>query len=260
MELQKLQRVTVDALEDIKAHDIKVFDTLGQSSEFDRVIVATGNSNRQTRALAWNVVQKVKENGGRVVSVEGTDTGEWVLVDLGDVVVHIMQPTIRQYYGLEELWGAKPVRLRTLASQRTRATAAAASLARASVAPEVAARGMPAAKTGRAKSAAKAVPKSGKSATGKRTQTTTAKSAPRNSTRRAAKPALNPAAKKAAEGRSPNNVTKSLTKSVTKRVTKSVTNKATAKARSAARSAPAPAAKARAAQVRSAKSRPAKKT
>jgi ribosome-associated protein len=112
MNLAALQRVAVDALEDVKAQDIKVFDTLGQSSEFDRVIVASGTSNRQTRALAWSVVQKVKEAGGRVVSVEGADTGEWVLVDLGDIVVHIMVPPVRAYYALEEIWGTKPLRLR----------------------------------------------------------------------------------------------------------------------------------------------------
>jgi ribosome-associated protein len=112
MNLAALQRVAVDALEDVKAQDIKVFDTLGQSSEFDRVIVASGTSNRQTRALAWSVVRKVKEAGGRVVSVEGADTGEWVLVDLGDIVVHIMVPPVRAYYALEEIWGTKPVRLK----------------------------------------------------------------------------------------------------------------------------------------------------
>lgn len=118
MELQKLQRVVVDALEDVKAQDIKVFNTIGQSDMFDRVIVATGTSNRQTKALAWHVAEKVKAAGGRVASVEGDDPGEWVLVDLGDVVVHVMQPAIRQYYGLEDLWGMKPVRVRLGAPAR----------------------------------------------------------------------------------------------------------------------------------------------
>jgi ribosome-associated protein len=112
MILQKLQRVVIDALEDVKAQDIKVFDTTGLTSLFDRVVIASGTSNRQTRALAASVRDKVKERGGHVVSVEGEDTGEWVLVDLGDVVVHIMQPTIRAYYNLEELWGGKPVRVK----------------------------------------------------------------------------------------------------------------------------------------------------
>ncbi|MGD9942069.1 MAG: ribosome silencing factor [Burkholderiaceae bacterium] len=111
MDLRKLQRVIVDALDDIKAQDIKVFNTTGQTELFDRVVVATATSNRQTRALASHVRDKVKEAGGTVVSVEGGDTGEWVLVDVGDVVVHIMQPAIRSYYNLEELWGGKPVRV-----------------------------------------------------------------------------------------------------------------------------------------------------
>lgn len=109
MDIKKLQRVIVDALEDVKAQDIKVFDTTGQTQLFDRVIVASGTSNRQTRALASNVRDKVKEAGGHVISVEGEETGEWVLVDLGDAVVHVMQPSIRDYYRLEEIWGQKPV-------------------------------------------------------------------------------------------------------------------------------------------------------
>ncbi len=112
MDPRKLQRVVVDALDDVKAQDIRVFDTTAQTELFDRVIIATGTSNRQTRALASHVRDKVKETGAPVVSMEGADTGEWVLVDLGDIVVHVMQPAIRQYYNLEELWGAKPVRLR----------------------------------------------------------------------------------------------------------------------------------------------------
>ena len=111
MDLRRLQRVVVDALDDIKAQDIRVFNTTGQTELFDRVIIATGTSNRQTRSLAAHVRDKVKEAGGSVISVEGGDTGEWVLVDLGDAVVHIMQPAIRAYYNLEEIWGAKPVRM-----------------------------------------------------------------------------------------------------------------------------------------------------
>jgi len=118
MDLQKLQRVVVDALEDVKAHDIKVYNTIGLSDMFDRVILASGTSNRQSRALAWSVVGKVKEAGGQVISVEGTDPGEWVLVDLGDIVVHIMQPAIRDYYGLEEMWGSKPVKIKLASAQR----------------------------------------------------------------------------------------------------------------------------------------------
>ncbi|HET9024593.1 MAG TPA: ribosome silencing factor [Burkholderiaceae bacterium] len=112
MDLRKLQRVIVDALEDIKGQDIKVFNTEHLSDMFERVIVASGTSNRQTRALASSVVEKVKQAGGYVVSVEGEDSGEWVLVDCGEVVVHVLQPTFRAYYNLEEIWGGKPVRLR----------------------------------------------------------------------------------------------------------------------------------------------------
>ena len=112
MSLTKLQRIVVDALEDIKALDIRVFDTRELSDLFDRVIVASATSNRQTRALASHLREKVKENGFDVISTEGEDSGEWVLVDLGDVIVHLMQPAIRTYYNLEELWGRKTVRVR----------------------------------------------------------------------------------------------------------------------------------------------------
>ena len=112
MDLKKLQRLVIDALEDVKAQDIKVYNTTALTSLFDRVVIASGTSNRQTRALASSVRDKVKEHGGHVVSVEGEDTGEWVLVDLGDIVVHIMQPNVRTYYNLEEIWGGKPVRVK----------------------------------------------------------------------------------------------------------------------------------------------------
>lgn len=112
MDLRKLQRVVIDALEDVKGQDIRVFNTTGLTDLFDRVILVSGTSNRQTRALASNVREKVKEHGGHVISVEGEETGEWVLVDLGDIVVHVMQPAIRSYYNLEELWGGKPVRVK----------------------------------------------------------------------------------------------------------------------------------------------------
>lgn len=109
MDIRKLQRVVVDALEDVKAQNINVYNTVGLSDMFDRVVLASGTSNRQTRALAYHVAEKVKDAGGKVISIEGADAGEWVLVDLGDLVVHVMQPQIRAYYALEEIWGAKPV-------------------------------------------------------------------------------------------------------------------------------------------------------
>lgn len=111
MSITQLQNVVVDALEDVKAQDIRVFDTSELSDLFDRVVLATATSNRQTRALAARVSEKAREAGYPVVSVEGEDTGEWVLVDLGDLIVHVMQANIRAYYNLEELWGAKPVTL-----------------------------------------------------------------------------------------------------------------------------------------------------
>jgi ribosome-associated protein len=117
MELRKLQRVVIDALEDVKAVDIRVFDTTKLTDLFDRVVIVTGNSNRQTRALAFSVSTAVKEKGGEVISIEGLDTGEWVLVDCGDVVVHILQPAIRAYYQLEGMWGGKPVRVKLAASK-----------------------------------------------------------------------------------------------------------------------------------------------
>ncbi|MEX3789346.1 ribosome silencing factor [Paraburkholderia sp. BR13439] len=112
MDIRKLQRVIVDALEDVKAQDIKVFNTSHLTSLFDRVIVASGTSNRQTKALASSVREGVKEAGGEIVSTEGEDIGEWVLVDCGDAIVHILQPALRQYYNLEEIWGDKPVRIK----------------------------------------------------------------------------------------------------------------------------------------------------
>jgi ribosome-associated protein len=112
MDIRKLQRVIVDALEDVKAQDIKVFNTTHLTALFDRVIVASGTSNRQTKALASSVRESVKENGGDVISTEGDDVGEWVLVDCGDAIVHILQPALRQYYNLEEIWGDKPVRIK----------------------------------------------------------------------------------------------------------------------------------------------------
>ncbi len=111
MDIKKLQTLVVDALEDVKGQEIVLFDTTHLTSLFDRIAVVSGTSNRQTKALAASVRDKVKEAGGDVVGMEGEDTGEWVLVDLGDMIVHIMQPAIRQYYRLEEIWGDKPVKL-----------------------------------------------------------------------------------------------------------------------------------------------------
>ena len=109
---QKLQRAIVDGLEDVKAHDITVFNTEHLSPLFERVIVASGTSNRQTKALASSVVDAVREAGFPKPRVEGEENGEWIIVDCGAAVAHIMQPAIRTYYHLEEIWGDKPLRLR----------------------------------------------------------------------------------------------------------------------------------------------------
>jgi ribosome-associated protein len=126
MDIKKLQTVVVDALEDVKGQEIMLFDTTGLTSLFDRIAVVSGTSNRQTKALAASVRDKVKSAGGDVIGMEGEDTGEWVLVDLGDMIVHIMQPAIRQYYRLEEIWGEKPVKLGAAKRKSTTEAAEAA--------------------------------------------------------------------------------------------------------------------------------------
>jgi ribosome-associated protein len=183
MDIRKLQRIVVDALDDIKAQDIKVYNTTELTSLFDRVIIASGSSNRQTRALAAHVRDKVKSEGGQVISVEGEDGGEWVLVDLGDAVVHIMQPAIRAYYRLEELWGAKPVSVKVGSPAGKRARAAESSAddgadsvaekagmqapARRAASSKSPAAKKPAAKKPAAKKPASSTPASGKPASGK---------------------------------------------------------------------------------------------
>jgi len=110
MDIKKLQALVIDALEDIKAQEIRLYDTTHLTSMFDRIAIASGTSNRQTKALAASVRDKVKAAGGHIVGIEGEGTGEWVLVDLGDMIVHIMQPAIRAYSRLEEIWGDKEVK------------------------------------------------------------------------------------------------------------------------------------------------------
>src|SRR5678816_1236133 len=112
MDIRKLQRVIVDGLEDVKAQNIVVFNTEHLSPLFERVIVASGTSNRQTRSLAASVRDAVKSAGEPTPRTEGEDNGEWIIVDCGAAVVHVMQPAIREYYHLEELWGDKPVRMK----------------------------------------------------------------------------------------------------------------------------------------------------
>ncbi len=118
MDLRKKQRVVLEALEDIKGRDIVVFNTARMPSMFERVVIASGDSTRQVKALADRVQEKVRENGARIYGVEGEASGEWVLVDLGDVVVHIMHPTVRDFYNLEEVWGGKTVRFQRKKPER----------------------------------------------------------------------------------------------------------------------------------------------
>jgi ribosome-associated protein len=120
--LKQLQQAAVEALEDIKARDIQVYDVTGTSALFDRVIIATAESGRQLGALASNLRDGVKAAGGSIRHVEGEKTGEWVLVDLGDIVVHIMLPAIRQQYNLEELWGQKRVKIQTFVEKPAQAS------------------------------------------------------------------------------------------------------------------------------------------
>jgi ribosome-associated protein len=106
MNIEDKTKLIVAALEDVKARDITVLDTSKLTSLFERMVIASGDSNRQTRALADNVREKVKQAGEHVGGTEGEDSGDWVLLDLGEVIVHVMLPAVRAHYNLEELWGA----------------------------------------------------------------------------------------------------------------------------------------------------------
>lgn len=117
MDIRKLQRAIVDGLEDVKAQNIVVFNTEHLSPLFERVIIASGTSNRQTKALASSVRETVKGRGMQVMRTEGEDNGEWIIVDCGAAVVHVMQPAIRDYYHLEEIWGGKPVKLKVASGE-----------------------------------------------------------------------------------------------------------------------------------------------
>lgn len=131
MDIRKKERAVVEALEDVKGRDIVVYNVARQTAYFERVVIASGDSSRQVNALATRVQEAMKELGARVAGVEGGRNGEWVLVDLGDIVVHVMHPAVRSYYNLEELWGGKEVKLKpeakkakTAAKRRPRAKAA----------------------------------------------------------------------------------------------------------------------------------------
>ena len=235
-DIQKLQRAIVDALEDVKAQEIQVFDTEHLSSLFERVIIASGTSNRQTKALAASVRDKVRHAGFGKPRIEGEDNGEWIIVDCGPAVVHVMQPTIRTYYNLEEIWGGTPVRLKfgapkpaataetkghiknsvakkapvkaaaksatakTPAAKKSAAKSAAPSAAKAKPALKAPAKSVkPAAKPAAkatAKTAAKSAPKAS-SPTSKPTVKTVGKPAAKPAAKAAVKSAAKPAAKKA---------------------------------------------------------------
>lgn len=120
MEVRKLQKIAVAALEDIKARDIEVINTTRLSSLFDCIIIASADSARQTKSLARSVQDKVLAAGGIVLGMEGQETGDWIVVDLGDIVVHVMQPAVRSYYNLEELWSAKPAMRKQAAAAASR--------------------------------------------------------------------------------------------------------------------------------------------
>jgi ribosome-associated protein len=189
--VRKLQGVIVDALENVKAQDIRVFDTEHLSALFERVIVASGTSNRQTRALASSVRDAVKAAGEPHPRTEGEENGEWIIVDCGPAVVHVMQPAIRTYYHLEELWGEKPVKSKAAAKKAVLiATGGAKALA------GTASRKASAADAPAGKAAVKAVAKTAAKAARK----TPAKSAPRPAAKSAPRKSASarPAAKRAA--------------------------------------------------------------
>jgi ribosome-associated protein len=192
-DVQKLQRSVVDALEDVKAQDLVVFDTEHLSSLFERVIVASGTSNRQTKALAASVRDKVRAAGFPKPRIEGEDNGEWIIVDCGAVVAHIMQPNIRQYYNLEEIWGEKPVRLK-FGAPKPAAPAPKEPVAKKSAAKKPAAKKASAFKTASAKTApAKTAPAAAKKPAAKKSPTS------KPAIKVVGKPRAKPAAKTAAK-------------------------------------------------------------
>lgn len=238
-DIQKLQRAIVDALEDVKAQEIQVFDTEHLSSLFERVIIASGTSNRQTKALAASVRDKVRNAGFGKPRIEGEDNGEWIIVDCGQAVVHVMQPTIRTYYNLEEIWGGTPVRLK-FGAPKPAATAEVKGHIQNSVAKKATGKAVakstaaktPAAKKSAAKPAAKSAAKA-----------KPALKAPAKSAKPAAKAPAKTAAKTAASKTAAKSPTKS--SSPTSKPTVKTVGKPTAKpaAKAAAKSAAKPAAK-----------------
>lgn len=244
-DIQKLQRAIVDGLEDVKAQDIVVFNTEKLSPLFERVIVASGTSNRQTKALAASVRDAVREAGFDKPRIEGEDNGEWIIVDCGAAVVHVMQPVIRQYYRLEEIWGATPVRLKHGA-------------------PKPAVAEKPAAKTSKRKAAApvKAVAAKTVARTAAKSAAKTAAAAPvvKASPKAAAKPASKTAVKTTAAKTATARKTASSTTAQPKAtLQKLVVNKPRATTKPAAKAAPKAAAKPAAKSAPKAAAKPAAK-
>ncbi|WP_291914097.1 ribosome silencing factor [Limnohabitans sp.] len=238
-DIQKLQRAIVDALEDVKAQEIQVFDTEHLSSLFERVIIASGTSNRQTKALAASVRDKVRNAGFGKPRIEGEDNGEWIIVDCGQAVVHVMQPTIRTYYNLEEIWGGTPVRLK-FGAPKPAATAEVKGHIQNSVAKK--ATGKAVAKSTAAKTPA-AMKSAAKPAAKSAAKAKPALKAPAKSAKPAAKAPAKTAAKTAASKTAAKSPTKS--SSPTSKPTVKTVGKPTAKpaAKAAAKSSAKPAAK-----------------
>jgi len=233
MDIRKLQRAIVDGLEDVKAQHIVVFNTEHLSPLFERVIVASGTSNRQTKALAASVRDAVKSTGMPVLRTEGEDNGEWIIVDCGAAVAHIMQPAIRDYYRLEEIWGGKPVKLK-LGDEKT-------SLPKASEGPddedEAPAKKKPAAKKAKAHSAPTEKSAAGRAALG--TSAPKRRSAGDGAAAVAKKPAP---ARKVTSGRATAGSAAPAKKAVAKKAASKAPSKAPAKkvvAKAPARKAPA---------------------
>jgi len=222
-DIQKLQRAIVDALEDVKAQEIQVFDTEHLSSLFERVIIASGTSNRQTKALAASVRDKVRLAGFGKPRIEGEDNGEWIIVDCGQAVVHVMQPTIRTYYNLEEIWGGTPVRLK-FGAPKPAATAETKGHIKNSVAKKAPAKASAKSATAKTPAAKKSAAKPAAPSAAKAKP---ALKAPAKSAKPAAKPAAKTAAKSAPKASSP--TSKPTLKTVGKPTAKPAAKKAPAR-------------------------------
>ena len=262
-DVTKLQRAIVDGLEDVKAQDIQVFNTEHLSPLFERVIVASGTSNRQTKALAASVRDAVKEAGFSKPRIEGEDNGEWIIVDCGAAVAHIMQPAIRQYYRLEELWGDTPVRLKLGAAKPQ--SSAATELAEKKSAQKAAKSDAKAAGKSPAKKAATSTvaARSGKAtvkAVAKAAVKTAAKTAPKPAAKTAAKAAPAKSAAKTSATKPASKTTGAVAakKPATKTPVKTVVVKPAGSKKPAAKKSPAARSPARAAGKPAAKKAPAR--